>query len=125
MGLIDEILHYVIGLYRNEKNLRVMQQALDRLYEEFSTSEVNRTLHEFGDEFPAVAVYRQEIDLEAFMEAEAEGVPHRQMVLEEMLMLWLANMNPAFSPFFELFDDSTLEKGYSLSANHCRFEDIL
>ena len=27
-----------------------------------------------------------------------------------MLMLWLANMNPAFSPFVELFDDSALEK---------------
>ena len=110
MGLIDEILHYVVGLYRNEKNLRVMQQALDRLNEEFGKSEVNRTLHKFGDEFPAVAVYRHEIDIEAFMEVEAEGVPHRQMVLEEMLMLWLANMNPAFSPFCELFDDTALKR---------------
>jgi hypothetical protein len=32
------------------------------------------------------------------------------MVLEEMLMLWLANLNPAFSAFIELFDDSDLEK---------------
>src|SRR5512139_1757350 len=32
MGLIDEILHYVVGLYRREKNSRVMQQALDALY---------------------------------------------------------------------------------------------
>jgi hypothetical protein len=31
-------------------------------------------------------------------------------VLEEMLLLWLANNNPAFSPFLELFDDATLEK---------------
>jgi hypothetical protein len=30
--------------------------------------------------------------------------------MEEMLMLWLANMNPAFSPFFELFEDSGLER---------------
>ncbi|MCJ7783099.1 MAG: alpha-amylase family glycosyl hydrolase, partial [Desulfobacterales bacterium] len=39
------------------------------------------------------------------------GVPHRLIVLEEMLMLWLANMNPAFSPLIELFDDSALEEG--------------
>ncbi len=35
MGLIDEILHYVASLYRDEKNLKVMQQALDWLYEKF------------------------------------------------------------------------------------------
>ena len=110
MGLIDEILHYVVGLYRNEKSLQVMQQALDWLYERFGKSTVDETLHKFGDEFPAVAVYRHEIGLDAFMEGEIEGVPHRQMVLEEMLMLWLANMDPAFSPFFELFDDTTLER---------------
>jgi hypothetical protein len=37
-------------------------------------------------------------------------VPHRQIVLEEMLLLWLANVNPATSPFMELFDDTRLEK---------------
>ena len=35
MGLIDEILHYIIGLYRDEKNPQVMKQALDWLNEKF------------------------------------------------------------------------------------------
>ena len=29
----------------------------------------------------------------------------REVVLEEILLLWLANRNPAFEPFRELFDD--------------------
>jgi glycosidase len=37
-------------------------------------------------------------------------VPHRQMLLEEMLMLWLANANPAFAHFLELFDDDGLSR---------------
>ncbi|MGD0916485.1 MAG: alpha-amylase family glycosyl hydrolase [Thermodesulfobacteriota bacterium] len=110
MGLIDEILHYVVGLYRNEKSLQVMQRGLDWVYERFGKSAVDETLHKFGDEFPAVAVYRREMGLDAFIETETEGVPHRQIVLEEMLMLWLANMNPAFSPFLELFDGTALER---------------
>jgi len=110
MGLIDEILHYIAGLYRSEKNLKAMGQALVWLYERFGKSAVDETLHRFADEFPAVAVYRNEIDLHRFMEEETGGTPHREMVLEEMLMLWLANVNPAFSVFFELFDDSTLER---------------
>ena len=110
MGLIDEIFHYIVGLYRDEKNSQVMQQALDWLYEKLGKREVDDALRKFADEFPAIAVYRREAELDAYLEGETGGVPHRLIVLEEMLMLWLANMNLAFSPFIELFDDSALEK---------------
>jgi glycosidase len=110
MGLIDEILHYVAGLYRQDQNPQVMKQALDWLYEKLGRSAVDATLCQFANEFPTVSVYRREIGLDVYMEGESEGVPHRQIVLEEMLMLWLANMNPAFSPFTELFEDSDLER---------------
>src|SRR4030042_4398952 len=43
MGLIDEILHYMIGLYRDEKNSKVMEQAVDRSEEH--TSELQSRLH--------------------------------------------------------------------------------
>jgi glycosidase len=113
MGLIDEILHYVVGLYRVEKNPEVMQLALGWLYERSGKQKVDEALRKFADEFPAVAVYRGEVDLDAYMEGDTAGVSHRLIVLEEMMMLWLANMNPAFSPFIELFDDSALEKDTS------------
>ena len=116
MGLIDEILHYVVGMYRVEKNPQVMQQALDWLYEKSGKQKVDEVLRKFADEFPAVAVYRGEVDLDAYIEGETAGVSHRLLVLEEMVMLWLANMNPAFSPFIELFDDSALEKDTSYPA---------
>ena len=110
MGLIDEILHYIVGLYRDQKNLQIMKQAMDRLYEELGKSTLDALLRKFVEEFPAVSIYRREIEMDAYLEWETGGIPHRQIVLEEMLMLWLANMNPAFSPFIELFDDSTLER---------------
>ncbi len=113
MGLIDEILHYVVGLYRVEKNPQVMQLALDWLYEKSGKQKVDEVLRKFADEFPAVAVYRGEVYLDAYLEGETAGVSHRLVVLEEMVMLWLANMNPAFSPFIELFDDSALEEDTS------------
>jgi glycosidase len=110
LGLIDEILHYVVRLYRDEKNSKFMEQALGWLYEKLGRSTVNEALRQFADEFPTVSIYRGEIELDAYLEGETAGVPNRQMVLEEMLMLWLANVNPAFSPFMELFDDSVLER---------------
>jgi glycosidase len=110
MGLIDEILHYVVGLYREQRNAQGMAQAMAWLVERFGQDVVDETLRRFADEFPPLAVYRREIDPEAYLQGATAGIPHRQMVLEEMLMLWLANMNPAASPFLELFDDAGLEK---------------
>jgi hypothetical protein len=110
MGLIDEVLHYVVGLYRQSIQSNVMAQALDWAYEHVGTEAVDATLRRFAAEFPPVAVYRREISPEAYVEGETADVPHRQILLEEMLMLWLANTNPAFAPFLELFDDAALAR---------------
>ncbi len=116
LGLIDEILHVVIGAYRTERNPLVMEQALAWLYEKIGEEQVEAALRQFGEEFPPVAVYTRQISLEAFIRGTTQlesgtVVSNRQIMLEEMLMLWLANVNPAFAPFMELFDDSSLEKG--------------
>jgi glycosidase len=110
MGLIDEILHFVAGLYREQKNRTVMRLALDWLHGRYGQEAINDTLRRFVDHFPPLEVYKGQIDAAAYLQGESAGVPHRQIVLEEMLMLWLANSNPAFSPFLELFDDTALEK---------------
>jgi glycosidase len=108
MGLIDEILHFVIGLYREQIKPAVMEQALAWLNGRTSQAAVDKALRRFIDQFPPVAVYKGEIDPAAYLEGSTAGVGHRQMVLEELLMLWLANANPAFAPFRELFDDAAL-----------------
>ncbi|HUV91156.1 MAG TPA: alpha-amylase, partial [Anaerolineae bacterium] len=108
MGLIDEVLHYVAGLYREQRNPQAFGQALDWLDERLGREAVDAALCRFVDEFPPLAVYRQEVPLAGYLEGETAGVPHRQIVLEELLMLWLANANPAFSPFLELFDHAAL-----------------
>jgi glycosidase len=110
MGLIDEILHYLIGLYREQHNAHVLEQALTWLREKCGPAAVDDTLRRFLDRFPPLAVYKGELDAAAYLEGTSAGVPHRQLVLEELLMLWVANVNPAFSPFLELFDDTALEK---------------
>ena len=103
MGLIDEILHYVVTLYRQDKNPNVLQEAIARLYEKLGKETVEKSLFKFSVEFPPVAVYRHEVNLD-------DTISNRLIVLEEIFMLWLANTNPAFSPYLELFDDTVLKK---------------
>jgi glycosidase len=110
MGMIDEILHYVVQSYREQRNPQVMEQALAWLDEQVGREATDAALRKFADEFPPLAVYRREIGLEAYVQGETAGIPHRQLLLEEMLMLWLANANPAFAPFLELFDDDALDR---------------
>lgn len=116
MGLIDEILHFVVNAYRRQKNPQAMRLALDWLYAHAGMEQVDLALAEFSKDFPPLAVYRGEITLAEYMSSETAGVPNREIALEEMLMLWLANLNPAFTPFIELFDDSRLEEETAYTA---------
>ena len=107
---MDELQHYALKQYREQKNPRVMQEAFDYLTAQIGPEEVEKTLRRFVQEFPPVAVYRGEITAEEYLRGETGGTPHHQIELEEMLMLWLANQNPAFEPYRELFDDTPLRQ---------------
>lgn len=110
MGLVDEILHYVVQRYREENKLSVMEEALECLQERVGGEALNKTLRRFVEQFPPLTVYRQDVEPAEYLAGQTDGVPHRQLVLEEMLLLWLANENPGFFPFCELFDDAELER---------------
>ncbi len=110
MGLIDEILHLVIVEYQHQRNPDAIQEALAWLDNQIGEEVVNQTLREFTEEFPPLAVYQREMTVEEYLAGDTGGIPNRQIALEEMLLLWLANMNPAFSPFLELFEDSDLKQ---------------
>ncbi len=111
LGLVDEILHLVVAQYRQERGSQVMGLALQSLEKSLGQAEVERTLRLFARQFPPLAVYRREIELDDYLDGASGGIPNRQVLLEEMLMLWVANTNPACAPFMELFDDAGLETG--------------
>ena len=63
---------------------------------------------QFVEQFPPLAVVRDGQDPAAYLAARPRAMPNREIALEELLMLWLANVNPAFATFDELFDDAEL-----------------
>lgn len=105
MGLIDEILHYVVLMYAQE-HPHVMARALSWVRERVGATAVEETLRAFVEQYPPAAVYAGAVDIAADLEGESDGVCHRELVLQEVLALWLANMNPAYRPYQELFDDA-------------------
>ena len=121
LGLIDEILHLVVDEYRKQRNPNVLAEALIWLEEKVGRDEIDQLLRQFTDEFPPIAVYLRQMSIDEYLKgtsqnARGESVPNRQIVLEEVLMLWITNVNPATSPYRELFDDQHLERETSYLA---------
>lgn len=108
MGLIDEILHYLLWSYRQEINENLFKDAQEWLTKRVGSAQFETALIKFVEVFPPVAVHKKEISVKDYLAGQTDGVLHKDVTLEEMLMLWLANLNPAFSKFKELFDDRAL-----------------
>lgn len=110
MGLIDEILHLTMQLFRQQKAPLVMSDALDWLYGMLGKESVDKTLYHFCEEFPPLSIYKRQGTLENYFNQATNGIPNKQIALEELIFLWLANDNLAFAPFYELFDHATMQK---------------
>lgn len=122
MGLIDEIFHYVCMLYRRDKAPDAFKNLLSDLDGVFSKDEMDKLFLQFMAEFPPVAVYQKKMSAEEYLTQDAVDAgtgklrTNREQVLEEMILLHLANENPAFHPFAIMFDDQKL----SVNANYIK-----
>lgn len=116
MGLIDEVFHYVCMLYRRDKNLDSFKKLLSNLESSLKKENVDKLLLDFTNEFPPVEVYQGKITAEEYLAKNCIDTgtgatrSNREQTLEELILLRLANENPAFKPFAILFDDSELAK---------------
>jgi glycosidase/sulfur relay (sulfurtransferase) DsrC/TusE family protein len=110
MGLIDEILHYIAALYREQVQPDAFETALKRLENNLGEDKTNSLLHTFSTLFPPQQVYAGTITIDAYLKGSKGAESCRALSLEETMLLALANLNPAFRPFLFLFDDSSLEE---------------
>lgn len=108
MGLLDEILHLVVFLY-HQKYPETTTKALEWLDEHVGSEAFEKALLQFINEFPPITVYLHQQTAEEYLQGSSEGVSNRAIALEELFMLWVANKNPALSPFIEFFDDEHLQ----------------
>ena len=108
MGLIDEVLHALISEYRAQHKPMLWQEALHLLESNLGVQAVNKALETFAADFPPLAVFKGQVTLREYITGSSDGVPHKEILLEELLLLWLENHNPAFAPYKDLFDDGNL-----------------
>ena len=108
MGLIDELSHAMIARFRESVDPEVFRAAIDWFTPDGDRSKTEGLLAAFTADFPNTEVFRGKVTAAAWLNETVEGLPNREAAMEELLLLWLANRNPAFSPCKELVDDAPL-----------------
>jgi len=114
IGLIDEIWHYMVRFYRRAKRPGTLGTLEKHLERTLGAGALDGLRLAFVEEFPGSSVVRGGESPQAYLAGKTAGQLNRRRILEEMLMLGLANRNPAFSVVAEFFDESPLEnrEGY-------------
>lgn len=113
MGLIDEILHYMVELYYNEFGEKLRADLTQHLHQSLGQSHVEKTLVRFVNDFPPRPVYTNKLTPQQYLENEGGKISNKDIALEELVMLWLDNGNTAYKKYHELFDDTTLTQDTS------------
>jgi len=110
MGLIDEILHFVFHIYKNSVDPMFLQKTYSSVSNSIGKDKLLTTVTAFTEQFPPRTVYNNECSVEDHLYGDFEGTPGTLLEFEEMIMLKIANENPAFGEYRELFDDSVLSE---------------
>ncbi len=128
MGLIDELSHALVAQYRRQVDPNVLRDATRWFAAQIDPAQsdpgkLDRLLLAFAEQFPNAQIFRGEITAADWLRASTDGVPNREAALEELLLLWIANLNPAFKRFQPLFEDSALKEKTSYPNVTAAFPD--
>jgi glycosidase len=109
MGLIDEALHQVVDIYRQSVSPDTIEKVFNWIIRKIGKKSVYECIEVFTGLFPPTEVYKGNVSVNDYLKLSTGGMPNVHIILQELLLLWLANSNPAFVPFMEFFDDSLLK----------------
>lgn len=108
-GLLDEVYHILLREYEKHLNPEVFSKAEAFLSEKLGGENLRRLLLDFTIQFPPLEVYRGYITATGWLGSSSLTRPNTSIGIEELLMVLLANINPATQKFRDLFDRNLLE----------------
>ena len=109
-GLMDEIYHYLFRLYEKEVNPGAFKKALSHLNANVGEEETRKMLFDFISQFPPRDVYKGRISSFDYLNTFSADRSNKEITLEESILLFIANFNPANRQLVELFDENYLSE---------------
>ncbi len=108
LGLIHEIFHFLIRIYEENENPGVFSRGINYLSQKLGSQGLNEILIQFTKEFSPLQVYNREISAEKYLESYTGNKSNKEIIFEELLLLYLENSNPATAALEELYSNKTL-----------------
>lgn len=109
MGLMDEILHFMLEKYKNQIRENPFKVVLKNDSKLFGSDLLN-LLKNFIGNFPNNEIYSNKITVDEYLTSKTEGVGNKEIIIEELLVNWIQNQNKVYKNTKELIDDSVLNK---------------
>lgn len=109
-GVIVDVLRYIASYYAFHQAPGVLERGLTETGQIAGPEVATRPPASFTTLFPPLPVLRAEQGPEQFLAHLSEVAPNREIMLRELILLWLSSLNPAFKPFTPLYDDAELRR---------------
>ncbi|HDT11373.1 MAG TPA: alpha-amylase, partial [bacterium] len=113
MALIDEIFHFVIHSYRENKESGLLKRLYEKASGTIGRKKVSQTVKYFVSDFMPPSIEEGFESVDDYLKKSFNSATGEIIEFEEMITLKLANENPAFSQFRELFDDTDIDRSSS------------
>ncbi len=112
IGLIHELGHRAVAVERRGDPVGggPMARGLAALDARIGQTEVDGGLVTYESTFPALPVYRDEVDAEEWLMRDKGSVPGREAALEELALTSIAARNPAAAAYRELTSHVSLSE---------------
>jgi glycosidase len=115
LGILHEVYHYLLNQYSRDENPGVINRGLEYLTSTISKDALDNVLLNFIHEFPPIDVFKGKIKPEVYLKGKTEHKNNREIILEELIILFFENSNPAAHRLNELFSDKNLKEKSSYS----------
>jgi glycosidase len=104
LGLLDEVKHLLITLYKQQENDKIFKNAIKYLNNKIGKEKLLNTVSLFTLTFPPDVIFTKKTNITNYLQKDN----NLEAQLEEMLILRLNNLNPAYEKIRHLFDDKVL-----------------
>ncbi|PID62368.1 MAG: alpha-amylase [Ignavibacteriae bacterium] len=108
-GLIHEIYHLAISNYVRKLFPNAFRSALEKLNIQIGDNNFDNLLLEFIKTFPPKKVFNKELSVKQYLKDSTNSIPNKEILIEELILLYIDNQNPAFKKIKEFFDENYLQ----------------
>lgn len=108
LGLLHEIFHFIINQYELNENPGVFKRIENHLREKLTNEQFEKLILKFVEDFPPLSVQKNELTNVEYANGITGNKTNKEIIIEELILLHLENINPAYKSLKDLFDDKSL-----------------